>query len=287
MNDEVLETQRWRERRDSYRKRGEAFDPSAYGVELLDRHAPARDLVVRHHYAASWPSVSVCVGLYQRRAWFTPELVGVCTFGTGTNEDAPTKWLGVGPREALVLNRLVLLDEVPFNGESWFVARAFAILRAERPDLRGVLSYSDPVARRDETGRIVMPGHVGVTYQAKGARRVGVTASETKWLDARGCVLDPRSLAKVRNEEEPGGASYAAYLVALGAPPRRVLESPRAWVERITRGGEGPFTRFRHPGNYIYAFGPSGTARDVPPTTAKALPYPIGPRSPRRQELSP
>jgi hypothetical protein len=32
--------------------------------------------------------------------------------------------------EAVELGRLVLLDDVPANGESWFIARAFELLRA-------------------------------------------------------------------------------------------------------------------------------------------------------------
>lgn len=273
-------TQRWRDRRDSFRRRGEAFDPSAYGVELLDRHAPARDFVTRHHYSGSWPSVSVCVGLFRHRVFFAPELVGVCTFGTGTSQKPIPKWTGLPPDEGLVLSRLVLLDEVPFNAETWTIARAFRVLRAERPEVRVVLSYSDPVPRRDEAGVLTMPGHVGAAYQAKGARYVGRSDPETKWLDARGCLLDARSLAKVRaldtgdTARSKGWAAYARTLVALGAPPRRPLEAWARWVERITRGGEGPFTALRHPGNHVYVFDPDGVANGLPATVLPACAYP-------------
>lgn len=273
-------TQRWRERRDSFRIRGEAFDPAAYGVEPLERHAPARDFVVRHHYSASWPSVSVCVGLFRRRAFFAPELVGVCTFGPGTSQAQVPRWTGCAPDEGLVLNRLVLLDEVPFNAETWTIARAFRVLRAERPAVRVVLSYSDPIPRRDEAGVLTMPGHVGAAYQAKGARYVGRSDAETKWLDARGCVLDGRSLAKVRalDTGDPvrskGGAAYARTLVALGAPSRGPHEPWAGWVERITWGGDGPFTALRHPGNHVYVFDPDGVANGLPATVLPARAYP-------------
>ena len=273
-------TQRWRERREAFRRRGEAFDPSGFGVELLDRHATAREFVTRHHYSGSWPSVSVCVGLYRRRLFFAPELVGVCTFGTGASQKSIPRWTGVPADEGLQLNRLVLLDEVPFNAETWTLARAFAILQADRPRVRAVLSYSDPVPRRDEAGVVTMPGHVGAAYQAKGARYVGLSDPELKWLDARGCLLDGRSLSKVRalDTGDPvkskGGAAYARTLLALGAQPRRPHETWTRWVERITRGGEGPFTPLRHPGNHVYVFDPAGVANTLPDTTAPARPYP-------------
>ena len=37
---------------------------------------------------------------------------------------------------------------------------------ARREGVRGVVSFSDPVARRDATGRVVFPGHIGIVYQA-------------------------------------------------------------------------------------------------------------------------
>lgn len=262
--------QRWRERRDSFRRRGEAFDPSAYGVELV-RKGPASDFVTRHHYAATMPQTSVRVGLYRSRLFFAPELVGVATFGTGASQASVPKWAGVAPEEGLQLNRLVLLDEVPFNGETWFLARAFAALQVERPAVRVVLSYSDPVPRRDESGRLTMPGHVGACYQAKGARFVGRTEPETKWLDARGVLLDPRSLSKVRNEER-GGESFERTLVALGAPCRAPGQSPREWLPVALE--RGPFTRTRHPGNLVYLFDPAGLANDLPSGAAPARAYP-------------
>ena len=262
-------SQRWRERRDSFRRRGEAFDPSAFGVELV-RKGPAADFVTRHHYAATMPQTSVRVGLYRSRLFFAPELVGVATFGTGASQASVPKWSGLASEHGLHLNRLVLLDEVEFNAETFFLARAFAALRAERPAVRVVLSYSDPVPRRDEAGRLTMPGHVGACYQAKGARFVGRTEPETKWLDSRGVLLDPRSLSKVRNEER-GGESFERYLVALGAPVRAVGQSPREWLPLALE--RGPFVRTRHPGNLVYLFDPAGRANRLPPGSAPALPY--------------
>ena len=71
-------TQRWRDRRDSYRQRGEAFHPSEYGVEPIRGDRAARAFVEAHHYSASFPAARCRVGLYrQRPGWYAPELVGV------------------------------------------------------------------------------------------------------------------------------------------------------------------------------------------------------------------
>ena len=59
-------------------------------------------------------------------------------------------------KDAVELGRLVLLDEVPGNGESWFIARCFELLRRE--GIVGVLSFSDPVPRTTADGRKVLPG---------------------------------------------------------------------------------------------------------------------------------
>ena len=37
---------------------------------------------------------------------------------------------------------------------------------AGREGVRGVVSFSDPVARHDAAGGLVFPGHVGIVYQS-------------------------------------------------------------------------------------------------------------------------
>ncbi len=58
-------------------------------------------------------------------------------------ERAVPAWLdGLPPRQGVEIRRLVLLDAVPANGgESWFLGRAFRLLRALLPEVCGVLSY--------------------------------------------------------------------------------------------------------------------------------------------------
>jgi hypothetical protein len=47
--------------------------------------------------------------------------------------------------ESLELNRLVLLDEVPANAETWAQARAFRLAAAR--GVRGIVAHSDPELR--------------------------------------------------------------------------------------------------------------------------------------------
>lgn len=261
-------TQRWLQGRDYYRARAADFDPAQFGVELLPGDAVAREFVQRHHYSGSYPAARCRVGLYRRRAWFTPELVGVAVFSVPMQARAIHAYApGV---DGVELGRFVLLDEVPYNAETWFLRRAFGALRAALPAVRVVLSYSDPIPRSSDDGRVVIAGHVGSIYQGKGARYVGRATGRWLVLDRAGRVVSDRTLAKIRNDER--GAAYAyRQLLAAGAPSRRPLEEGAAYVRRAV--AEGPFRRLRHPGNHAYLFGVDGLDPGALSPRA-ALPYP-------------
>ena len=256
-------TQRWRDRRDAYRARGEAFAPGEFGVELLPGDRAARAFVEQHHYSGSYPAARCRVGLYrQRPGWYAPELVGVAVFSVPMSQAVIPKWLGVSASNGVELGRFVLLDEVPFNAETWFLARAVKVLRAEMPDLAGLVSFSDPVPRRDSGGALVMPGHVGTIYQARNAAYRGRTGAILHYQSADGRFVSPRLISKIRGEEQ--GWEYASRdLTALGAPARLPGEEPRAWLARVLPG----FARVRHPGNHAYTWHFNG--KPVP-----GLPYP-------------
>jgi hypothetical protein len=184
------------------------------------------------------------VGLYRART-----LVGVAVFSVPAQRAAIPRWTGT--TEGVELGRVVLLDEVPGNGESWFLARAFKALRQELPTVRAVLSYSDPLPRSTDEGRVVTPGHVGVIYQAFNARHLGRARAEAIILDRDGRTVSRRGLCKLRNGER-SAASTERRLLAAGAPERRHGEAVDAWVDRAIL--EGPFRRVRHPGNLVYAW---------------------------------
>lgn len=255
--------QRWRERRDRYRPAGEVIDPSRYGVDVVEER-DARPFVERHHYSGTYPVARLAVGLHRARRWVTPELVGVAVFSVGVQPAAMPRWAGVDASAGVELGRFVLLDDVPGNGESWFLARAFRALRAQLPDVRAVLSYSDPLPRHTATGALITPGHVGVIYQAFNARYHGTGSARTLYLDDAGRAISPRALDKIRNTER-GWEGAARRLVAAGAPLRQPHEEPAAWLERVRT----TLRAVRHPGNHVYTW-----ALDGAEPAAAVCPYP-------------
>ncbi len=251
--------QRWRDRRASFRPAGEIFDPSSAAVEAIDEK-PAKAFVLAHHYAASYPAARCRVGLYLGR-----RLAGVAVFSVPMNErTVPAYFADLAPLAGVELGRLVLLDELAANAESWFIARAFRILRRELPAIAGVVSYSDPLERTTAAGELVKPGHVGTVYQATNAAYRGRSSARTLLVAPDGRIASPRSLSKIRNDERGAAGAYAQ-LRAMGAPARAPLETGAAYLERALAG----FRRVRHPGNHAYTWRLDGRA----PSCAR-LPYP-------------
>jgi hypothetical protein len=234
--------QRWRDRRDSYRPARETITVSEFDVAAIDEDTTARAFVERHHYSASYPAARERFGFYR-----CGELVGVAVFSHPTNDKVLTATFPSIDRLAAVeLGRLVLLDDVAANGESYFVARCFEQLRARA--YRGVVSFSDPIARATVDGRSVMPGHVGTVYQALNARYLGRGTARTLRLLPDGTVLSPRTLQKIRAGER-GWIAAVAQLEAFGA--EKFDGDARAWVRRIVPDITRPL---RHPGNHKYAW---------------------------------
>ena len=265
-----LPSQRWDHRRDRYRPAGEVIDPSRYGVELIGDDTTAREFVERHHYSASYPAARLRVGLYRARAWVLPELVGVAVFSVPASQAVIPKWTHLPPDRGVELGRLVLLDDVPGNGESWFVARAFGLLHSALPEVQAVVSCSDPLVRRTSTGAVICPGHVGIVYQALNGRHVGRTGAASIVLGADGRTISQRALSKLRTGDR--GRDYAErQLRAAGAPPRRAGEDGAAYVARAL--AEGPFRRVRHPGALVYTWS-LDRAVQVDLDRLARLPYP-------------
>ena len=264
--------QRWRDRRGTYRPAGEPIDTRRFGVEPIDR-ATAKRFVCQHHYSGSFPAALVCVGLHEARPFTAAKLVGVAVFSQPMSQHAVPKWTNQRPEYGVELGRFVLLDEVAANGETWMLARALGHLRAERPQVRAVLSYSDPMERVADDGTVTCPGHVGTIYQASSAHHAGRTRPSTLILDAHGRVVSARTLSKIRNGDRGAAGAYRT-LLAHGAPDRRAMESDGDYAARAI--AEGPFRRTRHPGNiaYCFAVGGSGQRRAVRAGFKAPLPYP-------------
>jgi len=142
---------------------------------------------------------------------------------------------------------------------------------AARIGVRGIVAFSDPLPRTIGD-RLLMPGHVGIVYQALGAVYTG--RGTARWLTMLpdGSVLSARTLAKI-TAAEPGSNGAIARLVEWGAPPKPERVPGREWLpEALVAVGA---RRIWHPGNHRYAWsiGPRWSRR-AHPVALPALPYP-------------
>lgn len=250
--------QRWRDRRGSYRPAGEVIRTSEYEVAPMPGDADAKSFVEQHHYSGSFPAARFRYGLHRGA-----NLVGVAVFSQPMN-NAALRPLPVDA-DSVELGRFVLLDGVPGNGETWFLARCFEHLKREGMD--GVVSFSDPVARTDAAGTQVFGGHIGTIYQAHNAVYLGRGTARTLRILPDGSVFSDRAASKVRKRER--GWRYAsAQLVAHGAVPLADDENSAAWLnlwlDRLAR-------RTKHAGNHKYVWAFSHASKRALPTS---LTYP-------------
>lgn len=235
--------QRWLNRIGSFRSPDEIINTSKYEIaEIADDNTP-KAFVEQHHYSGSYPAARARFGLYETA---TAALVGVAVFSHPPNE-AVLKRLPCERMAGIELGRLVLLDDVAGNGESWFVARCFEGLRAK--GIECLISHSDPLPRRAADGTIVLPGHVGNVYQATNAIYGGRATKRRLWLLPDGTTFSERAMSKIRGRER--GYRYAIeQLVQAGAErPADIGQDLGAWMsaslERVGR-------RLKHAGNHRY-----------------------------------
>jgi hypothetical protein len=252
--------QRWRHGRDAYRPPDEPLWPADYEVAELHGDALASAFVLDHHYSACYPAARLRFGLFRRGL-----LQGVAVFSHPCNDRVLTSVFPGRATDSVELGRFVLLDEVPGNGETWFLGRCFAQLR--RLGLAGGVAFADPCRRLNRQGVPVFGGHVGTIYQAHNAAYLGRGTLRTLALLPDGRVFSERAQQKVRSAEQ--GVAYAvAQLVGCGAPPPACLEPAslsvwlRQWKARLCRA-------VPHRGNHKYAWRLSRRVC-LPP----GLPYP-------------
>lgn len=253
-----LVCQRWREHRSLYRPAGEPIDPSEFDVSPINV-TEAKPFVCLHHYSSSFPATRFQFGLFRHGI-----LSGVAIFSMPMSSRVLTNVFPGNPRDSVELGRLVLLDSVKANGESWFFARCRELLRREH--IRGIIAFSDDTPRTTIDGRVTLVGHLGTVYCPSNALYLGRSTARIHRLLPNGPILSPRSISKIRNGER--GWRYASQiLVEAGATPpadNRDLKSWLAqWITIITRP-------LKHRGNHRYAW---SLHRRILPVGA-ALPYP-------------
>lgn len=246
-----LHCQRWNHRRASYRPAGEIFDPSRASVEPIEERE-AKAFVETMHYSGSYPAARFRAGVFVKEPFQKARLAGVGVFSVPMNQKViPAYFQDLAPSEGVELGRFVLAEDLAANAESWALARMKKLLRQALPAVRGVVAYSDPIERRDETGDLVKRGHVGTIYKATNAAYRGLSSARTLWLAPNGASLADRLLSKVRNSET--GERYAMErLAALGAPRRRRHEGGAAYVLRLKE--ERWLRPVRHPGNHAFTW---------------------------------
>lgn len=114
-------------------------------------------LVVANHYLHRKSAVSYAYGLE-----VDGRTVGAVIFGTPASRHLQMGACPTNPDVVIELNRLWVSDDMPRNTETWFIARALAML----PPLI-VVSYAD-----------TKEGHMGVVYRAANFRYAGWTDME-------------------------------------------------------------------------------------------------------------
>lgn len=260
---------RWTHRAQRWVAPGRLFQPRDFAVDVPDTETVAKRWIVEHHYSGSFPAARLTVALYGRRA----QLVGCAVFSVPMNANVVTSYTGAADwRAGVELGRFVCSPDVAYNGETWFLARAFAALREAKPEVEYVISYADPVARLNLTGELVKPEHWGTIYQASNALYCGRSSPRRLLYAPDGSVISERALSKLRLEERGWPHCYRR-LIAAGAPERQRGELLAEWVRRVTtRPG---WERRRHDGNLTYVFGLTKPARDsLREIHGAGLPYP-------------
>lgn len=237
---------RWRERANRWIHPDQGvIDTTCYEVADIPE-VPARAFVEQHHYSGSWPSPRLRYGLYRGE-----DLVGVAVLSVPMQAKVLTiPFPELAPMwESLELGRFVLLDDVPANGESWFLARCFELARKE--GIKGVVSFSDPVPRTTVDGSVIFKGHIGWIYQASNAIPAGRSTRRTLTLLPDGSVFSDRAAQKIRGREE-GADGAERRLRAFGASPRRDGEGDAEYLQRVLV--EIRARKLSHPGNHRYLF---------------------------------
>ena len=137
-------------------------DTSKLSIRSITKSV-AKDIIVNNHYSGLWTKVSYAIGLFtsevEEHAFFAnveEKLIGVACYGDPIGRSAGQSITPLLERtEVLELTRLFVFDGYGSNIESWFLGQTFDWLRENAPQIKALISYSDP-----------KEGHCGTIYQA-------------------------------------------------------------------------------------------------------------------------
>ena len=174
-----------------------------------------KEYIIKHHYSHGCHNApSPCYGLFDGE-----DLIGVCMFATPCSENVRASLFGVEYKHCVTeLHRLHILDVTPKNTESWFIARCLKLLTQDKPQIHGVVSFSD-----------MTEGHTGVVYKATNAFRCGQTGKVTFYMDKDGRLRHPRQngvnitpkMAEEKGWEPVKRSAKNRYVYILGAKNER------------------------------------------------------------------
>jgi len=140
-----------------------------------------KDFIKKHHYSGGCHNGPMTWGLFQDE-----ELVGVIAFATPCSENVRCSVFGSEFKDNVTeLHRLVLLDEIPKNSESFFIRKGLKLLKEEKPHIYAVLSFADSTEN-----------HIGVIYQATSAYYTGMSNKAMFYKDQDGRLRHPRQNGK-------------------------------------------------------------------------------------------
>jgi hypothetical protein len=158
---------------------------------------------------------------------YRDRLAGVCAFATPSSEAVCASVFGVEfKRSVTELHRLVLLDEVRHNAESFFISRAMKLLKQDRPYYSAVLSFADSTQ-----------GHRGTIYQATNALYCGMTGRSRFFYDETGRLRHPRqngvniTLQMAKERGWTGVMREAKYRYLFILPTNK--RDRKAWLARL------------------------------------------------------
>lgn len=154
-------------------------------MTLLDRvgftgRGLVRNLVVQCHYSKVMPRITkACIG-----GWQGERLVAGMTLGYGTRPKHTIEGMfpSVQASQYLEIGKLCVRDELPNNTESYFIARAIALLKKNMPEILILFSWAD--------GILGKPGYV---YQASNFYYGGFITTEI-YLNTNGIKIHPRTV---------------------------------------------------------------------------------------------
>lgn len=151
----------------------------SHTINVINIHV-AKRFIAQHHYAVTCPPhLLECLGLFDKG-----EPVGVALWGWGVQPKHTIKRLlpALEIKDYRELNRLCVLDACPRNTESHFISRCIKWFKANRPEIKALISWADG-----------MRGKPGYVYQASNWQYIGKITTEF-YINDKGNVIHPRRL---------------------------------------------------------------------------------------------